>query len=94
MGPGILPETTVGKHNPSCHLQMPTKALSCKKDTLCEHGPEVMSCPVGQGSFKIDFFKSGKVFYGQTSPNLTFLLEILWTKEEGDLPACHQRSVQ
>ncbi len=31
MGPGILPETTVGKHNPSCRLQMPTKALSCKK---------------------------------------------------------------
>ncbi len=33
------------------------------------------SCPVGQGSFKLDF-QSGKVFYGQTSPNLTFLLEI------------------
>ncbi len=31
MGPGILPETTVGKHNPPCHLQMPTKALSCKR---------------------------------------------------------------
>ncbi len=31
MGPGILPETTVGKHNPPWHLQMPTKALSCKK---------------------------------------------------------------
>ncbi len=25
-------ETTVGKHNPLCHLQMPTKALSCKKE--------------------------------------------------------------
>ncbi len=32
MGSGILPETTVGKHNPPCHLQMPTKALSCKKE--------------------------------------------------------------
>ncbi len=31
MGLGILPETTVGKHNPSCHLQIPTKALPCKK---------------------------------------------------------------
>ncbi len=31
-GPGILPETTVGKHNPPCHLQMPSKALSCKKE--------------------------------------------------------------
>ncbi len=50
MGPGILPETTVGKHNPPCHLQMWTKALSCKK--------------------------------------------VLRAKEEGDLPACYQRSVQ
>ncbi len=70
------PETTVGKHNPPCHLQMPTKALSCKKEAICEHGPEVPLCPVGQGSFKMELFQSGKVFYGQTSPNLTFLLEI------------------
>ncbi len=33
------------------------------------------------------------MFYGQTSPNLTFLLEIT-DEEEGDLPACYQRSVQ
>ncbi len=57
MGPGILPETTVGKHNPPCHLQMPTKALSCKKEAICEDGPEELSCSVGQGSFKIDCFK-------------------------------------
>ncbi len=44
MGHGILPETTVGKHNPPCHLQMPNKALSCKKEALCEHGPEAPSC--------------------------------------------------
>ncbi len=57
-------------------LQMPSKALSCKKEAICEHGPEVPSCPVGQGSFKMDCFKEEKVFYGQKSPNLTFLLEI------------------
>ncbi len=39
------------------------------------------------------------MFYGQTSPNLTFLLEIMDAvssrlKREGDLPACYQRSVQ
>ncbi len=62
-------------NNPPCHLQMPTKALSCKKEAICEHGPEAPSCPVGQGSFKMDCFKV-EVFYGQTSPNLTFLLEI------------------
>ncbi len=77
MGSGILPETTVGKHNPPCHLQMPTKALSCKKEAICEHCPEVPLCPVDQGSFEMDCFKVEKVFYGQTSPNLTFLLEIM-----------------
>ncbi len=50
MGPGIFPETTVCKHNLPCHLQMPTKALSCKKEAICD------MCPVGQGSFKMDCF--------------------------------------
>ncbi len=44
-------------------------------------------------------FQSGKVFYGQTSPKFDILVgnhgcRVLRTKEEGDLPACHQRSVQ
>ncbi len=60
MNPGLLPETTVGKHNPPCHLQMPTKALSCKKEAICQHGPEALSCPVGQGSFKMNCFKVEK----------------------------------
>ncbi len=64
MGPGILPETTVGKQNPLCHLQMPPKALSCKKEAICEQSPEVPSCPEGKGSFKIDyFFVSFYIFY-------------------------------
>ncbi len=44
-------------NNPPCHLQMPTKSLSCKKRAICEHGPEAPLCPVGQGSFKMDRFK-------------------------------------
>ncbi len=60
MGPGILPEITVGKHNLPCHLQMPTKALSCKKEAICEHGPEALPCPVDQDSFKMDYFKVKK----------------------------------
>ncbi len=72
-----------------------TKALSCKKEAICEHGPEAPSCPVGQGSFKMDCFK---VFYGQTSPNLTFYLEITDAvssgQRGGDLPGCYQRSVK
>ncbi len=83
MGLGIPPETTVGKHNPPCHLQMPTKAMSCKKEAICEHGPEAPSCPVGQSSFKMDCFKSGEMIYGQTSPILTFLLEIAYAVSSG-----------
>ncbi len=88
MGPGILPESTVGKHNPPCHLQMPTKALSCKKEAICEHGPEAPSCPVGQGSFKWTISKC---------PNLDSCWNhgrrVLCAKKEGDLPVC-QHSVQ
>ncbi len=67
MGPGILPETTVGKHDPLCHLQIPTKALSCKKEAICEHGPEAPSCPVDQGLFKMDCFKVKGVLWSDES---------------------------
>ncbi len=41
-------------------LFVETKALSCKKEYICEHGPEAPSCPVGQGSFQMDGFKVEK----------------------------------
>ncbi len=98
MGPGIFPETTVGKHNPRCHLQMPTEALSWKKEAICEHGPEAPSCPVGQGSFKMHCFKVEEcsmirrvkfdILVGNHGRR------VLRPKEEGDLPACYQHSVQ
>ncbi len=43
-------------------MEMPTKALSYKKEAICEHGPEAPLCPVGQGSFKIESFKVEKCF--------------------------------
>ncbi len=43
-----------------CRPLMPTKALSCKKEAICEHGLEAPSCPVGKGSFKMDCFKVEK----------------------------------
>ncbi len=91
MGPWILPETTVGKHNL-------TKALSCKKEAICEHGPEAPSCPVGQGSFKMDCFKVEKCSMVRRV-KFEILVgnhghRVLRAKEEGDLPACYQRSVQ
>ncbi len=41
MGPGILPETTVGKRNLPCHLQMPNKPLIMQKGSHNgkEHSP-------------------------------------------------------
>ncbi len=78
----MLPETTVGKHNPPYHLQRPNKPLSCKKEAICEHGPEAPSCLVGQGSFKESKFD---VLFGNNG---------LWAKEEGDLPVRYQHSVQ
>ncbi len=95
MGSGILPETTVGKHNPPCHLQMPTKALSCRKEAICEHGPEAPSCPVGQGSFKTDCFKVEK-WSDESKFNIlvgNHGCHVLRAKEEGDLPVCYQCSV-
>ncbi len=78
---------------------MSTKALSCKKKAICEHGPEAPSCPVGQGLFKMDRFKVEKsvlwsneskvdIFFGNHGPR------VLRTKEKGDLSAYYQRSVQ
>ncbi len=98
MGSGVLPETTVGKHNLPCHLQMPTKALSCKKETTCKHSPEAPWSPVGQGSFKMDCFKVEKCLCSDESI-FDILIKnhrrrVLRAKEEGDLPACHQCSVQ
>ncbi len=96
MGPGLLSETTVGKHNLPCHLQMPNKALSCKKEAICEHGPEAPSCPVGQGSFKIECFKVEKCSMVRRVQILVGNHGrcVLWAKEEVDLPACYQHSVQ
>ncbi len=37
------------------------RRLSCKKKVICEHGPEVPSCSVGQGSFKKDCFRRVKI---------------------------------
>ncbi len=98
MGPGILPETTVGKHNLPCHLQMPTKSLLCKKEAICEHGPEAPLCPWAKAHLKRTVSKWKSVLWSDES-KFDILVEnhgcrVLQAKEEGDLPACYQRSVQ
>ncbi len=67
-----------------------------QKEAICEHGPEAPSCPVGQGSFKMDCFKVEKC---SDKSKFDILVgnhgrRVLRAKEEGDLPACYQRSVQ
>ncbi len=44
----------------TCRCQL--KLYHAKKEALCEHGPEAPSCPVGQGSFKMDCFLVEKCF--------------------------------
>ncbi len=96
MGPGILPETTVSKHNPPCHLQIPAKALSCKKEAICEHDPEAPSWLKAHLKWTVSKWKS--VIWSDES-KFDILVgnhgrRVLRAKEEGDLPACYQRSVQ
>ncbi len=98
MGPGILPETTVDKHNPPCHLQMPTKAISCKKEAICEHGPEARCVLWAKAHLKLTVSKWKSVLWLDKS-KFDILVgnpgrRVLRAKEEGDLPACYQHSVQ
>ncbi len=61
-----------------CRCQL--KLYHAKRKPYVNMAPEAPSCPVGQVSFKMDCWK---VFYGQMSPNLTFLLEITDTVSSG-----------
>ncbi len=88
MGPGILPETTVGKHNPPCHLKMPTKALSCKQEVICGHGPEALTVSKWNNLFLWSDESKFDILVGNHGRC------VLWAKEEGDLSACYPRSVQ
>ncbi len=76
-----------------CRCQL---KLSCKKEAICEHGPEAPSCRVGQDSFKMDFFKVEK-WSDESKFNIlvgNHVRRVLRAKEDGDLPACYQHSVQ
>ncbi len=63
---------------PSADSQIPTEALSCKKETYVKIVQKCSRILWDWNDRLIEngLFQSGKVFYSQTSPNLTFLLEI------------------
>ncbi len=91
-GPRNTSRNTFGKHNPQCHLQMPTKALSCKKETICEHGLWA------KAHLKWTVSKWKSILWSDES-KFDILVgnhgpRVLWAKEEGDFPAFYQRSVQ
>ncbi len=99
MGPGILPETTVGKHNLRAMCRCQLKLYHAKKEPFVKHGPEAPSCPVGQNRLKWTVSKWKSVLWSDES-KFDILVgnhgrRVLRAKEEGDQrPACHQRSVQ
>ncbi len=104
MGPGILPETTVSKHNLPCHLQMPTQALSCKNTV--QYVQYIQYVNIVQKRHRVLWAKAHlkwtvvwkSVLWWEKS-KFDILVgnhgrRVLRAKEEGDLPACYQRSVQ
>ena len=97
-GPGILPETTVGKHNPTCHLQMPTKALSCQKEAIFEQLQKRRRVLWAKTHLKWTVSKWESVLWSDESKSDILVGDhgrrVLRAKEEGDLPACSEGSVQ
>ncbi len=74
---------------------MPTKALSCKKEAISEHGPEVLSYPVwAKAHLKWIVSKwESVVWYNESKFDILVGnrgCHVLQAKEEGDLPACYQ----
>ncbi len=61
---------------------------------MCKYGPEAPSCPVGQGSFKMDCFKVEKCSMVKQVQIWHSCWSALRPKEGGELPACYQHSVQ
>ncbi len=79
MGPGILPETTVSKHNPHYHAKRKPYVNMVQKRRRVLWAKAHLICTV---------LKWKSVLWSDES------CRVLRAKEEGDLPACHQRSFQ
>ncbi len=98
MGPGILPETTVGKHNLPCHLQMPTKFGHAKRKPYVNMVQKCRHVLWAKTHLKWTVSRWKSVLWSDES-KFDILVgnhgcRVLQAKEEGDFPACHQLSVQ
>ncbi len=72
-------------------MQMPTKALSCKKEAICEHGPEAPLWDKAHLKWTVSKWKN--ILWSDES-KFDILVGnhgclVLRAKEEGDLPACY-----
>ncbi len=98
MGPGILPETTVGRHNPPCHMQMLTKAIMLKWKPYVNMVQKRCRDLWAKAHLKLTVSKWKIVLWSDVSRFdilvINYRRRVLRPEEEGDLPACHQRSVQ
>ncbi len=82
---------TVGKNNPPCHLQMPTKALSCKKEAICDMVQKRRCVLWAKAHLEWTVSKWKSVLWSEES-KFGILVgnygrRVLRAKEEGDLPA-------
>ncbi len=98
MGPEILPETTVGKHNPLCHLQMQLKLCHAKRKPYVNMVQKRCCVLWANAHLKWTVLK-WKHFLWSDESKFDILVgnqgrRVLRVKDEGDLPACHQHSVQ
>ncbi len=99
MGSGILPENIVGEHNHRAFAVAGLKLYRSKKKPYLNMIQKAQPFSLGQGSFKMDCGKSGKLFCGQDKSKFEVLFgklgrHVIRTKEDKDNPSCYQRSVQ
>ncbi len=79
-------------------MPVPTKALSCKKKAICEHGPDDSRVLWDKAHLKWIVSKWKSVLWSDES-KFDILVgnhgcRALRAKEEGELPACYQHSVK
>ncbi len=94
MGPGILSETTVGKHNLPCQL----KLYHAKRKPYVNMVQKRRRVLWAKAHLKWTVSKWKSILWSDES-KFDILVgnhgrRILRAKEEGDLPVCYQRSVQ
>ena len=97
MGPGIYPETTVGKHNPCAICRCQLKLYHAKRKP-CVNMVQKRCRVLWAAHLKWTVSKWKSVLWSNKSKCDILVrnhrCSVLRAKEDEDLPACYQRSVQ